>query len=63
MDLHSRMTMYVTSTKTTLDTGINIAHGITVAPPPKNFHIIILTLFYINLGIGVSFLFFFLNIF
>ena len=40
---------------TTLDSGINVAHGITVAPPLKNFHIMILILFYINLGIAVIF--------
>jgi hypothetical protein len=39
----------------TLDSGINVAHGITVAPPLKNFHIMILILFYINLGIAVIF--------
>ena len=38
---------------TTLDSGINVAPGITVAPPLKNFHITILLLFYINLGIAV----------
>ena len=37
----------------TLDSGIDVAPGITVAPPPKNFHITILILFYINLGIAV----------
>ena len=39
----------------TLDSGINVAPGITVAPPLKNFHIMILILFYINLGIAVIF--------
>ena len=39
----------------TLDSGINVPHGITVAPPLKNFHITILILFYINLGIAVIF--------
>ena len=42
-------------TYVTLDSGINVAPGITVAPPPKNFHITILILFYINLGIAVIF--------
>ena len=42
----------------TLDSGINVAPGITVAPPLKNFHITILILFYINLGIAVIFKFF-----
>ena len=42
----------------TLDSGINVAPGITVAPPLKNFHIMILILFYINLGIAVIFDFF-----
>ena len=42
----------------TLDSGINIPPGITVAPPLKNFHITILILFYINLGIAVIFKFF-----
>ena len=37
----------------TLDSGINVAPGITVAPPLKKFHITILILFYINLGIAV----------
>ena len=39
----------------TLDSGINVAPGITVAPPLKKFHITILLLFYINLGIAVIF--------
>ena len=39
----------------TLDSGIDVAPGITVAPPLKNFHIMILILFYINLGIAVIF--------
>ena len=39
----------------TLDSGINVAPGITVGPPLKNFHITILLLFYINLGIAVFF--------
>ena len=42
----------------TLDSGINVAPGITVAPPLKNFHIMILILFYINLGIAIIFDFF-----
>ena len=42
----------------TLDSGINIPPGITVAPPLRNFYITILILFYINLGIAVIFLFF-----
>ena len=37
----------------TLDSGINIPPGLTVAPPLKNFQITILILFYINLGIAV----------
>ena len=41
----------------TLDSEIN------VAPPLKNFHITILTLFYINLGIAVIFDFIFSSIF
>ena len=44
---------------TTLDSGIDVAPGINVAPPLKNFHITILTLFYINLGIAVIFDFIF----
>ena len=39
----------------TLDSGIDVAPGINVAPPLKKFHITILTLFYINLGIAVIF--------
>ena len=39
----------------TLDSGINVAPGIAVAPPLKNFHTTILLLFYINLGIAVIF--------
>ena len=39
----------------TLDSGINIAPGITVAPPLKNFRIMILILFYTNLGIAIIF--------
>ena len=42
----------------TLDSRINVAPGITVAPPLKNFHITISLLFYINLGIAVIFDFF-----
>ena len=42
----------------TLDSGIDVAPGITVAPPPKNFHIMILILFYTNLGIAIIFEFF-----
>ena len=41
----------------TLDSGIDIAPGINVAPPIKNFHIRILILFYVNQGI-VHFSFF-----
>ena len=47
----------------TLDSGIDVAPGINVAPPLKNFHITILTLFYINLGIAVIFDFIFSSIF
>ena len=47
----------------TLDSGINVAPGITVAPPLKKFHIMILVLFSINLGIAIIFQFFFLQIF
>ena len=36
----------------TLDSIITVAHGITVAPPLKQFQIMILILFYINLGIA-----------
>ena len=43
---------------TTLDSGINVPPGITVAPPLENFYITILILFYINLGIAVIFKFF-----
>ena len=43
----------------TLDSGINVAPGIPVAPPLKNFHITILILFYTNLDIAVIFNFFF----
>ena len=42
----------------TIDSGINVPPGITVAPPLKNFYITILILFYINLGIAVIFKFF-----
>ena len=42
----------------TLDSGINVVPGITVAPPLKNFHIMILILFYTNLGIAIIFEFF-----
>ena len=42
----------------TLDSGINVPPGITVAPPLENFYITILILFYINLGIAVIFNFF-----
>ena len=38
---------------TTLDSGIDVAPGITVVPPHKKFHVMILILFYINLGIAV----------
>ena len=44
--------------KITLDSGINVAPGITVAPPLKKFHIMILILFYTNLGIAIIFEFF-----
>ena len=43
----------------TLDSGIDVAPGINVAPPLKKFHITILILFYINLGIAVIFDFIF----
>ena len=52
-----RMLKYI---KSTLDSGIDIAPGINVAPPLKNFHITILILFYIDLGIAVIFYFIFL---
>ena len=42
----------------TLDSGINATPGITEALPLKNFHITILLLLYINLGIVVIFYFF-----
>ena len=51
------------SRECTLDSGIDVAPGINVAPPLKNFHITILTLFYINLGIAVIFDFIFSSIF
>ena len=44
---------------TTLDSGIDVAPGINVAHPLKNFHITILILFYTNLGIAVIFYFIF----
>ena len=47
-----------TDTPPTLDSGINVAPGITVAPTLKNFHIMILILFYTNLGIAIIFDFF-----
>ena len=47
----------------TLDSGIDVAPVINVAPSLKNFHITILTLFYINLGIAVIFDFIFSSIF
>ena len=47
----------------TLDSGIDVPPGINVAPPLKIFHIAILTLFYINLGIEVIFDFIFSSIF
>ena len=43
----------------TLDSGIDVAPGIHVAHPLKNFHITNLILFYINLGIPVIFDFIF----
>ena len=46
---------------TTLDSGIDVAPGINVAPPLKKFHTMILILFYINLGIAVIFICFFLQ--
>ena len=45
----------------TQDSEINVAHGMTVAPPLKNFHIMIVILFSINLGIEVIFYLFFLQ--
>ena len=42
----------------TLHSEINVPPGINVAPPLKNFYIMILILFYINLGIVVIFIFF-----
>ena len=45
----------------TLDSGIVVAPGIIVAPSYENFYIMILLLFYINLGIAVIFQFFFLR--
>ena len=42
----------------TLDSGINVPPGITVAPPLKNIYMTILILFYINLAIVVIFKFF-----
>ena len=45
----------------TLDSGIDVAPGINVAPPLKNIHIKILMHFYINQGIAVILNFFFLN--
>ena len=47
----------------TLDSGIDVAPWINVAPPLKNFHITILTLYYINIGIAVIFDFIFSSIF
>ena len=47
----------------TLHSGIDVPPGITVAPPLKKFHITILILFYINLGIAIIFNFFFFKIF
>ena len=49
---------YQTIDVCTLDSGINVAPGITVAPPLKIFHIMILILFYINLGVAIIFEFF-----
>ena len=49
---------YQTIDVCTLDSGINIAPGITVAPPLKIFHIMILILFYTNLCIAIIFDFF-----
>ena len=50
---------------TTLESGIDVAPGIEVAPstPLKNFHIRILIHFYINQGIAVIFQYVFLNFF
>ena len=42
----------------TLESGIDVAPGINVAPPLKKLHITILILFYINLAIAVIFSFF-----
>ena len=39
----------MTTCSCTLDSGIEVVSEITVAPPLKNFHIIFLILFYINL--------------
>ena len=39
----------------TLDSGISVAPVITVALPLKNLHIMILILFYTNLGIAIIF--------
>jgi hypothetical protein len=58
-----RMGENVKNLAPTLDSGIDVAPGINVAPPLKNFHITILTLFYINLGIAVIFDFIFFFIF
>ena len=41
-----------------LESGIEVAPGINVAPPLKKFHITILILSYINLGIAVILIFF-----
>ena len=43
----------------TLDSGIDVPPGITIAPHLKIFHITILILFYINLGIALIFYCFF----
>ena len=51
--------LFVWFVSITLDSGIDVAPGINVAPPLKNFHITIFILFYINLGIAVIFDFIF----
>ena len=49
---------YQTIDVCTLDSEINVAPEITIAPPLKNFYITILILFYTNLGIAIIFDFF-----
>ena len=56
--IKSLFTNYKYALESTLDSGINVPPGITVAHPLKNFHITILIIFYINLGIVVIFKFF-----